>query len=131
MNTIRVRRSPSGHAARWRGRCTTCWTPSRTTGPRLADVEQALHAEHVEAAAVQQHRQPHGEGVPVERLVEDGREGGGGGGGGGRGGRAWASWGGAAGPGSPSTARGPPARPASRSAGAIAPNETRRTAASG
>ena len=39
-----------------------------------SDVEEALDAQHVEPAAVQQHRQPHGERVPVERFVQDERE---------------------------------------------------------
>ena len=70
MNTIRERWSSSGHVVEMAGAVDDVLDAVEDDRPRLADVEQALDAEHVEAAAVQQHRQPDGERVPVERLVE-------------------------------------------------------------
>ena len=70
MKTTRERRSSSGHSGRCSGGWTTCWTPLSTIGPSRADVQQALDAQHVLAARLQQHRQPDAEGGPVERLVE-------------------------------------------------------------
>ena len=47
----RERRSSSGHASRWTGGWTTCWTPFRSSGPAAADVEQPLHAEDLASLA--------------------------------------------------------------------------------
>src|SRR6185436_3790504 len=71
----------------------------------------------VETAAVQQHRQPHGERVPVERYVEDEREG--------------ADVARVAAVAVPRRVLAARERPRRRSSGAIAPKATRRTGATG